>query len=246
VTVAHIAALLVTLLSSRANVSAGDAAFLQIDYPAAIAAYEEQLPPFPNDTELLWRLARVYVCSGEVKEKEEAEGLFRKADEYARQCIRLDSSSAEAHTWLAAALGYRALSAGLREQVRLTNEMHDEIETAIALNPNNDAAYSMRGSLFRALGNVGWFKRGMASVFVGSLPEGDFEKAEAALKKAIGLAPEGMRHHYELAVLYLDWEREQDARAELQKAAALPVRVAIDRPRLEKINALLASLESEK
>lgn len=237
---AIVASLLFATLMPRANVAAGDAAFLQIDYPSAIAAYEEQLTAFPNDAELLWRLARVYVCSGEVKEKEDAAFCFKKAEGFARHGVRLAPSSAEAHTWLAAALGYQALMAGLREQVRLTNEMYDEIEIAIALDPNNDAAYSMRGSLFRALGNIGWFKRSVASVFVGSLPDGDFEKAEEALKKAIALAPDVMRHYYELGVLYLDWGREAEAKKVLMDAAKLPIRVAIDVQRLEKITQLLA------
>jgi tetratricopeptide (TPR) repeat protein len=228
------------MFGSVANVSLGDAAFLQIDYATALAAYEEQLPSFPNDAELLWRLARVHVCAGEVKENGEGEPLFNKAEQYARRCIQVDSTSGEGHTWLAAALGYRALNAGMKERVRLTNEMHDEIVKAIALDPNNDAAYSIRGSLFRALGNVGWFSRGLASVFIGSLPEGDFEKAEEALKKAIALAPDVMRHQYELGVLYLDWGREAEAKQALQAAACLPIRVAIDVQRAEKIKRLLA------
>jgi tetratricopeptide (TPR) repeat protein len=233
-------ALIFSTIASRADVVSGDAAFLQIDYPAAIVAYEEQLERFPNDPELLWRLARVHVCAGEVKENGEGEPLFHKAEVYARRCIQLDSANAEGHTWLAAALGYRALNAGMKDQVRLTNEMHDEIQTALALDPSNDAAYSMRGSLLRALGNLGWVKRALASIFVGSVPDGDFVKAEEALKKAIALAPDVMRHHYELGVLYLDWGRVVEARQVLLHAAKLPIRVAIDRQRVEKIRQLLA------
>jgi hypothetical protein len=48
-----------------------------------------------------------------------------------------------------------------------------------------------------------------------------------------------MRHRYELAVLYLDWGKRGEARTVLLEAEKLPVRVAIDRPRLEKIRELL-------
>ena len=234
--------LLSFLPNPGANVSIGDEAFARINYPAAIVSYEEQLQLFPNDPELLWRLARVLVCSGEVKENGEGEKFFTSAEVYARRCIRIDSANVEGHTWLAATLGYLALSAGLKEQVRLTNELYAEVEKVLALDPQNDAAYSIRGSFYRALGNVSWLQRELASVFLGHLPEGGYEESEAALKNAIALAPDVMRHQYEIGVLYLDWEKRDEAKKAFEFAATLPIRVAIDRPRLAKIKELLALL----
>jgi len=234
--------MVMALGNPRANVAPGDEAFFRIEYPAAISAYEEELHSYPDDPALLWRLARVYVCAGEVTEGEEGEAYFRSAERYARRCISSDSASVEGHTWLAASLGYRALSAGLKDQVRLTNELYDEVRKAIALDPGNDAAYSILGSFYRALGNVGWLQRHVAAVLLGGIPDGGFAEGEAALKKAISLAPDVMRHQYELGVLYLDWDRNEEARAVLERAATLPIRVAIDRPRLAKIKQLLASL----
>ena len=235
-----------SFFNPSANVSVGDDAFLHIDYSAAITAYEEQLQTYPADPELLWRLARVYVCSGEVKENDDAEKSFKIAEAFARRCVRIDSTNAEGHTWLAATLGYLALNAGLTEQVPLANELESEIQKTLALNPNNDAAYSIRGSFYRALGNAGWLRRQFASVFLGNLPHGGFEEAEQALKKAIALAPDVMRHQYELGVLYLDWDRKEEAKIVLESAAKLPVSVAIDRPRLARISELLALLNSSK
>ncbi len=234
--------LLPLMLGGPANVSTGDEAFARIDYPAAIAAYEQEYAVFPDDTGLLWRLARAYVCAGEVKDGEEAERDFRKAELYARRCIRLDSACVEAHTWLAAALGYRALHAGLMEKVLLTAAMNEELDRALALDPHNDAAYSMRGSYFRAFANASWLERRVAMLLFPSLPEGGYEEAERSLKKAIELAPQVMRHSYELGVLYLDWGRTAEAKVVLEHAATLPVRVGIDAPRLARIRKLLVSL----
>jgi tetratricopeptide (TPR) repeat protein len=224
----------------------GDVAFLRIDYPSAITAYEELIQANPNDAELLWRLARVYVCAGEVQENGEGEPYFKKSEQYARRCIRIDSTKVEGHIWLAATLGYRALHAGVKEQVRLTAEMHEEICRVLVLDPNNDAAYSMLGSMFRALGNVSWVQRQLAALFVGTIPSGGFEEGETALKKAIALAPDVMRHQYELGVLYLDWGKKDEGRTVLARARSLPIRVAIDIPRLEKIQALLTHLDDPR
>jgi len=47
---------------------------------------------------------------------------------------------------------------------------------------------------------------------------------------------------YELGVLYLDMGKKAEAREALEKAAGLPIRTAIDRPRLERIRVLLSGI----
>ena len=223
--------------------TAADEAFFRIDYPLAVSAYESLLQENPHNPEILWRLARVYVCMGEVAGEKERKVLYNTAVSYARRCIQADSTRAEGHTWLAGALGYVALYGGLSEQVTLSHEVKSEVDHALAINPDDDIACSIKGSFYRALGNVGWVKRRIAGIFVGSVPEGGYEESEAALKKAIAIAPGVMRHHYELAVLYLDWDRTAEAKKILEHAVTLPIQTAIDRPRLAKIKELLKYLE---
>jgi tetratricopeptide (TPR) repeat protein len=225
---------------------AGDHAFARINYPRAAREYERLRLENPNDPELLWRLARLSVCMAETAEGAERDRLLVKAEEDARHCLRSDSTLAEGHTWLAAALGYIGYFAGTGEQVRLAWEILGETDRAIALRPDDDAAYSIRGSLYRALGNAGWLRRQLARLFVGRLPPGGFQEGEEALQRAIALAPDVMRHRYELAVLYLDWGKTEQAKECLEAAQTLPVRVAIDQPRLEKIRQLLLDLEESR
>ena len=40
----------------------------------------------------------------------------------------------------------------------------------------------------------------------------------------------------------MDWDKKAEAKKSLEMAATLPIRVAIDKPRLVKIKELLASL----
>lgn len=228
-----------------ALVATGDEAFFRIDYAAAVPLYESSLELSPSQPEILWRLARVYVCMGEVAEESEQEELFRNATMYSRRCISADSTRAEGHTWLAGALGYTALNEATKNQLDLMREMMSELDRAITLNPNDDIAYSIKGSMYRALGNVGWLQRQLAALLFGGIPPGGYEEAEVALKQAILLAPDVMRHHYELGVLYQDWNRTDEAKAVLRHAETLPVRVAIDRQRLETIKNLLAELDQE-
>ncbi len=218
----------------------GDDAFARIDYPPAIALYEEALAGTPTDPEILWRLARACVCAAEVSEGDARGSLLSRGEAYARRCIAADSMKEEGHTWLAGALGYLALDAPTEKKLVISRELQAEALRATELNPQDDAAWSILGSFYRALGNIGWLERMLASLFVGSVPHGGFPEAEAALKKAVAIAPGIMRHQYELGILYLDMGRKDDARRCLELAETLPVRTAIDRPRLEKIKELLA------
>jgi tetratricopeptide (TPR) repeat protein len=223
--------------------AAADAAFAHMDYATAIPAYETALRAEPGDPELLWRAARAYVCAGEVAEGSERAGWMKKAEVAARSCIRLDSSRSEGHAWLAGALGYVALDASPAQQIKLVREVLRETEIAIGLRPNDDVAYSIRGSTFRALGNTGWLSRQLAKVFYGGLPGGGFSEAEESLQKAVALAPDVMRHSYELGILYTDMGRTDDARRLFERARTMPVRVGIDVPRLKKIGELLKGME---
>lgn len=218
-----------------AAMNRGDAAFYRIAYPEAVESYRDGLSAAPNDRHLLWRLARVSVCMAEVEEDPAKKRSFlAQGEEAARRCIQLDSTMTEGYTWLAGALGYQALDAGVSDQVRIAQELMSATEAALRLDPANDAAWSIRGSFFRALGNIGWVKRQLASILLGKIPGGGFAEAEEALKTAIRLAPNIMRHRYELGVLYLDQERNGEARQLFREAAALEIRTAIDRPRREK------------
>ena len=222
----------------------GDSLFYAMRYAEAISAYDSLLSIRRNDPDLLWRLARAYVCYGESFEDHQRKELCLKADTLARQCISVNESIGEGHTWLAGALGYIALDEGMQRQAELSREILVEANRALELNPRDDAALSIKGSLYRALGKVDWIRRRMASLLLGGLPDGGFEEGEAALLQAIAIAPNVMRHHYELAVLYYDWERWEDARNEFQKAAALPIHVAIDVPRRLKALEFLKILAS--
>jgi tetratricopeptide (TPR) repeat protein len=228
------------LCDGPARLVAGDAAFAQMDYRGAVREYQGALSETPNDPVLLCRLSRAYVCIGEVEQKQqEREAVLRKAESCARECVRKDPQSGEGHTWLAAALGYLALEVGLRDQVSLSNELLAATDRALAINPKDDIALSIRGSFYRALGNIGWFKKQLAALFVGNIPDGGFAEAEQYLIEAVEIAPDIMRHRYELGILYVDMGRIPEACAQFARAMKLPVRVAIDRPRLEKVRAFL-------
>jgi tetratricopeptide (TPR) repeat protein len=213
---------------SPSSLARGDQAFLSIDYPRAQAIYDSVLVSTEDSADVLWRLARLYVCNGDVAPEDERLALYRLAEGYAHGCIRADSMMPEGHTWMAAALGNIAMFEGGKTKVKLCTMIKLELDCSIRLDPDDDVAYSILGSFYRALGNVSWIERQLVSIFLGGLPAGGFEDAEAALRKAISLSPDIIRHHYELGELFIDLDRNQEALEEFRLVEGLPVRLALD------------------
>ena len=206
----------------------GDVEFFRLDYTAAERRYEAVLKDQPSDAGALWRLARLYVIRGEATEGEPKLSLYQKGETYARRAVGLNPACAEAHTWLAGALGNIAMMEGARRRVQLSWEIKSQLDSALALNPEDHLAYGILGSYHRALGNVSWFERQVAAVFFGGLPEGSHEEGVFAFHRAIALAPQVMRHHLELGKLYRDMGRDADARQCFEEVVRLRVLVLSD------------------
>ncbi len=207
---------------------AGDEEFLHLNYPTSMELYRSALNLEPTNPDIHWRLARVFVTAGEVAPGPDREELYRQAEFHSRRCIELDPEKAEGHTWLAAALGNKALFVGGRTKIELANEIKKELDRALALRNDDDVTYSILGSFYFTVGSVSWIERQMASLFLESIPEGGFEESEAAFLRAIELAPDTPRHRFELGKLYLDWGREEEGRRMLESALHLPITAAGD------------------
>ncbi len=229
-------ALLMAIIGFNASeCQQADAAYRRLDYFVAESLYVRQLSGDSTNAELCWRLSRLYICIADVSPQNEREGLYRRAETYARKCILADELKAEGHTWLAASLGNIAMYEGGETKVRLARDIQRELLRALELNPSDDVAYSILGSFYRALGGISWIERQLANLLLGGIPDGGYLEAEAALRKAVALAPHVMRHQYEIGMLYRDWDRIDEAKGMLQKAASMPVTVRSDSTRIQEI-----------
>jgi tetratricopeptide (TPR) repeat protein len=233
----------VALPSELPAVSAGDTAFVELRYDEARRLYQQGLETSPRDPAVLWRLSRLASVEGGLLSGEAKHAKYLEAERHARTCVAADSTVAEGYTWLAVSLGNLAMFEGSKAKVRLCGEIKQALDRALLLKPDDDIAYTILGSFYRALGNVSWIERQLASVFLGSLPDGGYPEAEVALKKAIALAPGTLRHRRELGMLYVDWGREEDARKVLQECLLLPTTLASDPADKEKVRATLRELE---
>jgi tetratricopeptide (TPR) repeat protein len=217
--------------SSTSSLDRGDQEFAGRNYPVALAVYDSALTRSGDSAGVLWRLARVYVCLADVAPEERRLNLYRQAESYAVRSISADSTKSEGHSWRAAALGNVAMFEGSKTKVMLCTVIKQELDRAIEINPRDDIAFSILGSFYMTLGNVSWFERQMANLFLGDLPEGGYDESERALRQAIALAPQVIRHHFELGTLYQELDRHEEALAEFRQVLSLPLLLASDESR---------------
>jgi tetratricopeptide (TPR) repeat protein len=221
----------------------GDREFGRMNYREAVALYYSVLPKSPDSAAVLWRIARAWTCLADTSAPEKKLEFYKQALAFAHRSVRADSMNSEAHAWLAAAIGNIAMFEGAESKVRLCGVIKKEIDVAIELDSRNDIAYSILGSYYKALGDVSWVEKQLAAVFVGGLPDGGYEESDLAFKKAIELAPDVIRNHYELGKVYLRQDRRREALSEFRKVLSLPVFIGKDRQMQRSAGKLAIGLE---
>ena len=213
-------------------IASGDRSFREQRYSEAIGAYTRSIEQDRRNGEGYWRAVRAYICLGDISEGTLRKQYYRDAYDLSEKALFADSMNSNVQCWYAVAMGYQALEEGSRRKVELCNSIKRSLERAIELDPNNDVAYSIFGTFYRALGNISWFERQLADLLLGGLPPGGFAEAESMLLKSVEIAPNIIRHRYELGLVYIDLGQKEKASKVFTEALRLPQTIASDRERL--------------
>ena len=205
-----------------------DHEFAVQNYSRSRAVYDSILATSKDSAVVLWKLARTCICEGDISSPQKKIGLYYQAKRFADRSVRADSLSSDGHTWRAISTGDIAMFEGGEKKVQLCRIVKREIDRALVLNINNPLAYSILGSFYKALGDVSWIERQLAYVFLGGLPDGGYDQSVIAFKKAIALAPDVIRNHYELGKVYMSQDKDVEAGIEFQRTLLLPIVVGMD------------------
>ncbi len=195
-----------------------------------------------QNAEVLWRIARAYYDKGTLAPDREKEALYVESEGYARRAVRADSVNADAHVWVAIAVGKVALQRGGKEKVELSREVKEEAEKAISLDPEHDTAYHVLGRWHYEVTTLSWVLKAVAKVVYGGLPDASIDESIRLLQRATDLAPEHINHHLQLAKSYLENNQDTEARQELQLAIQLPPKEIDDPENKREARELLRKL----
>ena len=168
---------------------------------------------------------------------------YRTAENYARQAIKVDSTSTWGHFYLAASLGSMAGVSPVARQIEMADEIRVAAEKAIALDPQNGFAYHIYGVWHRRMAELGKTRRMFASLWYGSVPSGDLEKSTEFLKKAVFLNPDVIVSQLELARTHVARHEWAAARAQLNSVAELPAKFSDDGRHKQKAHELLEEIK---
>jgi tetratricopeptide (TPR) repeat protein len=218
----------------RDHVALGTAAMQVHDLRTALAHYEAALALDSTDYEANWRASIGLLDQGEQIpdsiRSPERDSLYARAERLARRAVAADSMGADGHFALAAAVGRASLSMGKKERIRRARIIRDEALRTIALNPRHDGAYHILGRWNAEIMRLSGLSRFFAKSLLGAgiFGEASWEGAVSNMEQAVALDPGRLYHHLELAQIYVDRKRYQDARTQLQEIEALPDREIMD------------------
>ena len=236
-----VAALLLTAASvplaaqtTADHVAMGVAATEAHDLRTGLAHYEAALALDSTDYAANWRAAFALLDQAEqlpdTLGSAERDSLLVRAEALARRAMAADSLGPEGHFAVAATVGRASLTKGKKERIRRAEIVRDEALRTLALDPSHDGAYHVLGRWNAEIMRLSGLSRFFAKQFLGAgiFSQASWEEAIRSLQKAVELDPERIYHRLELARIYADRKRYQEALDQLGRVSSLPDRELLD------------------
>jgi tetratricopeptide (TPR) repeat protein len=233
------------------HVSMGTAAIQARDLPTGLAHFEAALALDSTDYAANWRAAIALLDRGQLIpdsiKSAECDSLYARAEVLARRSVAADSLGPEGHFAVAASVGLTSLRMGKKARIRRARILRDEALRTIELDPEHDGAYHILGRWNAEIMRLSGLSRFFARSFLGAgiFREASWEQAVANLQRAVELDPDRIYHRLELARIYADRKRYQEARDQLGRIEALPDREVLD-PMFRERAAALAKRIADK
>jgi tetratricopeptide (TPR) repeat protein len=169
--------------------------------------------------------------------KAQREKAFASLSEQAQKAVASEPNAAELQIWNGIILSTYAGAKGGLGALGLVKQAKASLEQGLALDPK-----ALSGSAYTSLGSLYYQVPGWPVGF------GDDEKAEAMLKQALAINPDGIDPNYFYGDYLARAKRFEEARAALEKALqapARPDRLSADAGRKQEIQTLLSTVKAE-
>ena len=182
-------------------------------YEVDLLNLTNNLDSFPQDVEVLWRLARAHFEIADQTEDEEIDKKYLYPGfKYAKMALGINSNSARANHWYAVLIGQIGLLEGTEQKIINSYDVEKYALRAIELDPNYDGAYSVMGRWHYELASLSWFERKIAEWVYESPPNGGYTQAVEYYKKAIKAKPDDIRHYLWLGKSLVELEEFTEAK----------------------------------
>ena len=234
------ASLVPTVNCSAVDLLADEQLFVEIDTQMATDQVRQALQglarlqnQYGARVEILWRMAQGHYELARKLKGEQRQEHLQQAEASARAAIERDPENDEGYKWLAVALGAGVKNADTRSQITRSRLVKENIEKALALDPEDDISWLILSRWHYKISRLGFLARTLAKIIYGGLPKASMEAAERSLLRAIALH-DRIAHRYNLAKVYAQQGKHAQAIAQLEKALTLPVSFPEEAEDLEK------------
>lgn len=224
-------------------IAQGDAFDAKLDNQHALDTYLQAERQGANDANTLYRIARQYaLLMNDTKSENQQRELGETALAYAKRAVATDPKNAKAQLSAAVCYGRLISLSSAKTKVEYSRLIKQYAETALKLDPTDSYAWHLLGVWNYELAKMGPLMRAVVKVVYGGIPPASDEEAARLFRKAVELAPERVSHHAELGRTYVELGMKNEARAELEKALALPEREKDDPESKRRAREALAKL----
>jgi len=192
------------------------------EYKAELLQLEKLSSVYPEDVEVLWRLAQVHFdIADQTLDEEVHKAHFYPGFEAAEKAVKIDTNSARANHWYAVLIGKIGMLEGTKQKIINSYEVEEYGLKAIELDPHYDGSLHLLGRWHYELADLSWMERTVAKIVYETPPKASFEESIEFMKRAIEAKPDEIRHYLWLGKALLKLKNKDEAKKVLHDAIEL-------------------------
>lgn len=211
----------------------------------ALELYRDILEEEPENYKALWRASFLYSRIGNrFSDKDNQKDYFNRGIDLAERALEVDSTDAQSHFAMAVAMGRKALISGARDRVAASRAIKKHADKALEYNENHAGAWHVLGRWHFKVANLSWVERAAANTLFGGIPgDASNQKAADAIQKAIDLNKNNILYYYDLAKVYEEMGRDEQAISMCERAVKLENQTPDDPGLKEQCRKLIYDLQ---
>ena len=192
------------------------------EYETELIQLEELSAEFPEDVEILWRLAQVHFDIADQTEDEKVhKAHFYPGFEAAKRAVEIDPNSARANHWYATLIGKIGMLEGTKQKIINSYEVEKYGLKAIELDPTYDGSLHLMGRWHYELADLSWIERTVAKIVYETPPKASFEESVEFYKRAIEAKSDEIRHYLWIGKALIKLKDKEEAKKYLLTATEM-------------------------
>jgi len=165
--------------NKKTILDAADAAFESQNAGTSLQDLLKLLEQHPNDTDVLYRIARSYYDLGmsSYQDKELQAKYYKEGWDHAEKAVKTSPESGEANKWAGALLGRYSDHVPTKEKIAQAFNIKNYFEKAASLDPKDPVPLHSLGMWCMQVSSIGWVERNVAALLFATPPSSTYQNA---------------------------------------------------------------------